>query len=342
MATIQELQKETKDQVVLYAEDEKTLKSIMIASLSKLFKDVIVASDGEEAFEKFLENRERIDLVITDLSMPKVDGIELTTKIKEYIKINALHTPPIVITTSHSEEEYLIKLIELNIDKFLSKPVTKEKIIDSLYSVCRSINDRKMVEKYREELETALFLAEKKNRILEVKLNQIAQEKNRQRDQKLEEASNEKEIIEEEEDYFDSLRAVDLDEIAELSIEIDSYITMTFQSENLREEYIEKFANAYISYGKCLGNYPVLLDLGNSLTNFGNTIKRKKENFEKYQKDLSLLLESLHFTLESFRDNVLKQRSEKPDFYNASLMSDLAFIENILEEHADGSGIELF
>ena len=82
--------------------------------------------------------------------------------------------------TAHNEPELLIKLIDLGIDKFLLKPVNREKMIDSFYKVCVVIDNNHLIEKYHMDIEIAYAEAEKQKRILENKLKFIAIDKNMQ------------------------------------------------------------------------------------------------------------------------------------------------------------------
>jgi len=55
----------------LYVEDEDQIKSITYSLLKNLFKDIYLASDGQEGLDIFLKNKEQIDIIITDINMPK-------------------------------------------------------------------------------------------------------------------------------------------------------------------------------------------------------------------------------------------------------------------------------
>ena len=90
---------------VLYVEDEVNIKTTMFKYLNKFFLKVMSASNGEEALEYY--KKENFDIVITDLSMPRMNGLEMLAEIK---KIN--ENQAILITSAHSESEYMIKAIK--------------------------------------------------------------------------------------------------------------------------------------------------------------------------------------------------------------------------------------
>lgn len=101
---------------LLYVEDdEMTLEEISFF-LKKYVKKLIVAKNGEEGLELFKEHNP--DMVITDIQMPIMNGLEMSKKILE---INP--SIPIAVTTAYSDSEYLINAIEIGIDKYLLKPI---------------------------------------------------------------------------------------------------------------------------------------------------------------------------------------------------------------------------
>lgn len=112
---------------VLYAEDEKGVQKNVGEILEMYFETVFLASDGEEALEKFDKNR--IDLLILDICMPKIDGLKLLQIIREDNK-----KIPVIMLTAHNEQEYLKRAVELNITRYLNKPFSTSSLQDALLS----------------------------------------------------------------------------------------------------------------------------------------------------------------------------------------------------------------
>ena len=110
---------------VLYAEDEEGIRENISFVLSLFFKEVFVAKDGEEALELFEEKKP--DLLIFDICMPKMDGIEVLHKIRQSNQLI-----PIIVLTAHTEEAYLFRAIELNITRYLLKPFSKDALLDAI------------------------------------------------------------------------------------------------------------------------------------------------------------------------------------------------------------------
>lgn len=64
---------------ILYVEDDELIKKELNDTLKLFFKDILLASDGEEAIELFNANQKNIDLILSDINMPKKDGIAFIT-----------------------------------------------------------------------------------------------------------------------------------------------------------------------------------------------------------------------------------------------------------------------
>jgi two-component system, OmpR family, response regulator VanR len=118
-----------KNRSVLFAEDDKIVRNQMAEILDMLFLKVFVAKDGEEAYRMYED--EKPDIVISDIQMPKKDGIKLVKQIR---KID--YKTPIILLTSFSEQEYILGAANLSVDGYLIKPVELGTIVDT---VCRAI-----------------------------------------------------------------------------------------------------------------------------------------------------------------------------------------------------------
>jgi len=111
---------------VLYVEDEIALRDITSSSIESIISKLVVADNGKDGLEKF--NNEEFDLIITDLSMPVMDGISM---IKEIRKINS--TIPIVVTTAfRSQNEEVEKLQEIGMSAYIMKPVDVMKLLQTI------------------------------------------------------------------------------------------------------------------------------------------------------------------------------------------------------------------
>lgn len=307
---------------ILYAEDEESLRKGMVKSLERFFKNVYVAKDGYEGIELFKNNK--IDLIISDINMPNIDGVEM---FKTILTLEE-SPPPFITLTAHNEPELLLTLIDLGIDKFLLKPVDREKMIDSFYKVCSVINDKLLIEQYHANIEEAYEESEKQKRILENKLKHIAIDKNIQQAQiQPKETSEQKQIKEEKKQtYFEMLDNEDSDELKDLSEEMDTYVEMMFKSKDIDEEYIFSFTDAIQKYASILNMYPLFMELAIPMRILSEDIKKNIDTVKQNQNELAEYFESLHFTLENFRVKVWGNKVDDPTFFNNSFISDINLI----------------
>ena len=98
-----------KDISILCVEDEDGIREVIVNTLKYYFKDVYEACDGEEAYEMYLEYKPRI--ILSDIQMKNINGVEFVRKVRQTDR----HTA-IMMLTAHSNEEYLIDLINLNVN----------------------------------------------------------------------------------------------------------------------------------------------------------------------------------------------------------------------------------
>jgi DNA-binding response OmpR family regulator len=106
---------------LLYAEDEIGIQNNIFEILDCMFKNIYLAKDGEEAYKLYLEKKP--DLIITDIKMPKMTGLELIKKIRaSNPKVR------VIMTSAHTDLEYLLDATELHLVKYIVKPITEEKL----------------------------------------------------------------------------------------------------------------------------------------------------------------------------------------------------------------------
>ena len=105
-----------KNSSLLLAEDEKNLRDSFAKVLLLYVDKVYTASDGEEAF--MLYNEHRPDIVITDVKMPKLNGLELIKRIR---KEN--HDIPIIVTSAYTDKDFLLDSIKLSLVDYVVKPI---------------------------------------------------------------------------------------------------------------------------------------------------------------------------------------------------------------------------
>ncbi len=121
---------------LLYVEDNEQVRNITLMVLEDFFNEVIVAVDGEDGFEKFQDND--IDLIITDINMPRLNGLEMTEKIRQIDS-----SVPILVLSAYNESSYFIDSIKLGIEGYLLKPIDLEQFISVLRKTVYGIKLKK-------------------------------------------------------------------------------------------------------------------------------------------------------------------------------------------------------
>ncbi|QDF28909.1 response regulator transcription factor [Halarcobacter anaerophilus] len=127
------LEEYAKDIKVLFVEDDENIIKETSELLNLIFSYVDIARDGKEGLEKYLsfrrENEKFYDLVITDIKMPNMDGIELAKFIYKENKNQLL-----IVLSAHSETKYLLELVNIGISHFITKPLKYEEFVHVLYT----------------------------------------------------------------------------------------------------------------------------------------------------------------------------------------------------------------
>ena len=126
---------------ILIVDDNENDLEIIAKSLSRYFKKVYTALNGADAFEIYKENK-HIDIIISDIQMPKINGLELL----KLIRNSDLYIPFLIVSATF-DQDMLIKAINLNVSSFLPKPIKLHSLIKKIDILC----ERKYF-KYKEEL----------------------------------------------------------------------------------------------------------------------------------------------------------------------------------------------
>lgn len=109
---------------VLYAEDDSGVQKNMVEFLALIFKEIHVASHGLEAYEVY--ERVRPDLVITDIKMPYMSGIELARKIRQHDTQTHL-----MVMTAYSDVAFMLDAMDLALLCYTVKPITEFKLFQA-------------------------------------------------------------------------------------------------------------------------------------------------------------------------------------------------------------------
>jgi len=150
---------------ILYVEDDQNARESTVELLNCYFGNIVTAVDGVDGIEKF-DNE--IDLIISDINMPKKNGIEMLKEIKEKNK-----TISTIVISAHNDTEYFVQTIDIGIDGYMLKPISIKNFMMVLLKVIEKIFYKKEIENYKKELEQKVSNQIKE---LQQKDNQLAQQ----------------------------------------------------------------------------------------------------------------------------------------------------------------------
>ena len=139
---------------ILYVEDEQRVRDELSKFLDYFSSELFVACDGQEGLELFKKHLP--DVIITDIKMPKMNGIEMIKAIK---KLNPKQY--IIFTTAHSDSEYFVEAVEMRINGFVLKPIDFDILEEKLELIKEQINNKKEKELYEKYMIQESRLAQK-------------------------------------------------------------------------------------------------------------------------------------------------------------------------------------
>lgn len=157
-----------KDCVILYVEDDISVQNQTKMILGDFVKEVIVANDGEEGLRSLSERN--VDLIITDITMPNLNGIEMLKKLRWEEK----KMTPVIITTAFTETDYLLDAVKLRVEGFVMKPINIRELVTSMYNIVLPALQRKELEDCSSIVESlSALVGGKKIEILKYIMNNL-------------------------------------------------------------------------------------------------------------------------------------------------------------------------
>lgn len=128
-----------KSLTILYAEDDLIIQESISRILKMFFKEVFVANDGNEAIKIFKNNQ--IDILILDYVMPNLNGYETSKIIRKTNK-----KIPIIITSAYTDKEKLLNAIELNLIKYIEKPILREDLVKVFDTIIKYMDENNLLQ----------------------------------------------------------------------------------------------------------------------------------------------------------------------------------------------------
>ncbi|ARR00251.1 MULTISPECIES: response regulator transcription factor [Campylobacter] len=121
-----------KSLTILFVEDDNDVKSWVSKSIDGVFKNLILAKNGDEGLKKF--KKYNPDIVITDIVMPIIDGLEMTKQIKSISR-----STPVIVLSAFSDQDRLLGAIDAGVNKYLIKPVEMQELLEIIYKFAKDM-----------------------------------------------------------------------------------------------------------------------------------------------------------------------------------------------------------
>ena len=123
---------------IFFVEDEIEICKNIKEAIGDEFASFMIANNGKDGLNKYKTNRP--DIVITDISMPELNGLEMISEIR---KLSS--TVPIIILSAFSEKDKLFKAIDMSVCKYLVKPIDVDELLDVIEQIAIKLNKQNMV-----------------------------------------------------------------------------------------------------------------------------------------------------------------------------------------------------
>ena len=131
------------DNCILIVDDEARMRKLIKDFLQAKGFSILEAEDGEKALEMFEENKSKINLILLDVMMPKLDGWSVLRQIRQNSKV------PIIMLTARGEEQDELFGFELGVDEYISKPFSPKILVARVEAILkRTQKDVKQIKDY--------------------------------------------------------------------------------------------------------------------------------------------------------------------------------------------------
>jgi CheY-like chemotaxis protein len=176
---------------LLLAEDDLISRRLIRILIEKLGHKVNVVDNGEKAFEAFKKNH--YDIILMDIQMPVMDGLECTRKIREYEKEKNLSKVTVIAVTAHAMKGDKEKCLNAGIDDYITKPIEEKVLLNKINKHrINTSNEMKIanIEKLHELLENSTDVGEIVSDFLDYYPHQLLQIKEIANSKEYEELAN--------------------------------------------------------------------------------------------------------------------------------------------------------
>ncbi len=147
--------KNSKKLRLLYVEDNQAAREATLLILNEFFDHIVVGIDGQDGVEKFQQNK--IDIIITDINMPRLNGLEMTKQIRSFDR-----DVPILVLSAYNESGFFMESIKLGVDGYLLKPIDMEQFLEALKKIVSKIlitNEVHLLHQYQDIADVSTIIS---------------------------------------------------------------------------------------------------------------------------------------------------------------------------------------
>lgn len=134
---------------MLYVEDEPAAREEILVFLQRRVREVFTAANGGEGLDLYREKRPEV--VVTDIRMPVLDGLEMAKAIRAIDR-----DAKIVVTSAHGDTPYLMKAIDIGVDAYVIKPVEVGKLLAAIRKCAEVVEYRQAALRHRQEMQQSI------------------------------------------------------------------------------------------------------------------------------------------------------------------------------------------
>lgn len=330
-----------KEARLLIVEDEELTLDQLCEALEKDVKSIKRCLNGKEAWDFYQEHFDEIDIVLTDIRMPVMNGVELIEHIKK-------HSPnqEVIVLSANSDSETLIDIINLGVNSFILKPVLGKKLISHVLETYKRCYKGTLLTKYMNELIQTKEALEKQNeeqsrliRVLEQKIKYYPPTKAVVEKQKAEAEELAQKDVDEDADrnYYECILEDHKHEMIELEEQIDATASLMILSRKIDLQKLYQISSYFTEYGLMLSYYHRFSLLGGEIASISEAIDQFDPDSNPDKGVILDFLESFLFTLKKWRVDFFEGKLKTPNDYDNSMLSDIQTIKSALKnEYTDG------
>lgn len=154
-----------KRSTLLYLEDDETIGQETFSIFEKVFGKVYFGKDGQEGIDLYNNHKNEIDIILTDINMPNMNGLEFMSEVRKLdFEI------PVLIITAFNDVNILSRAIKLNVTDYIVKPMQLNSTLKILNKILTNRHNQKLVDKQQKELQIYKDIIDNENLVSETDL----------------------------------------------------------------------------------------------------------------------------------------------------------------------------